>query len=86
MCEGCGSEWDGDYDRKYRAPGDSPDKCAAYEPGDRVWWWFDTGAMGARQVVMPVVRVNRLTVTLRNGYGELVRVRPEVIEGVVDWE
>lgn len=55
------------------------------KPGDRVWWWWETNLSPA-QVAVTVVRVNRKTVTVLNGWNEQIRVRHEVIEGLVDWE
>lgn len=64
----------------------TPEQAATLTPGERVYWWFDTGAcFGARQVPATVVRVNRLTVTVRNSYGEQVRVRHAVLRRV-DWD
>lgn len=53
------------------------------KPGDRAWRWFDAGAAsGAGQVVFTVVRVNRTTVTVRNGFDELVRIPRDDLEGI----
>jgi hypothetical protein len=64
----------------------TPEEVTGLAAGDRVYWWFDTGALGAQQVAATVVRVNRATVTVRNGFGELVRVRHAALAGRVDWE
>lgn len=61
------------------------EQIRALKPGDRVWWWFDTG-IGATQVPFTVVRVNSRTVTVLNGWDEHIRVSHETIEGLVDWE
>jgi hypothetical protein len=53
-------------------------------PGLRVFFWWDTGAMGPTQIICEVVRVNRVTVDVRNRYGEIQRARIESIAGI--WE
>ena len=63
------------------------DEVRALRPGDRVFHWWDTGAFGATQMPMTVVRVNRTTVTVRaDNSGEVRRVPFEAIDGCVDWE
>lgn len=57
-----------------------------FKPGDQIYFWFDTGAFGARQSVMTVVRVNPKTVTVKNGYDETYRLPYHKIAGHVDWE
>lgn len=59
---------------------------STYNPGDRVYWWFDTGAMGPKQVAVTVVRVNRKTITVLNNWDEHVRIPQAMIEGLVDWD
>ena len=39
-------------------------EAQALKPGDRIYKWWDSGAMGAQQMSMRVVRVNRTTVTV----------------------
>ncbi len=43
--------------------------------GDRVYRWWDTGAMGCDMQVLTVVRVNRMTVTVRTSQGSQFRLR-----------
>lgn len=52
-----------------------------YKPGDRVYRWWDTGALGVSLQPLTVVRVNRKTITVRTDEGTVGRLRPEDIQG-----
>lgn len=56
-----------------------------FQPGDKLWYWFDTG-MGAKQVVVTLIRENRNTYTVLNSWDEKVLVAKARIEGKVDWD
>jgi hypothetical protein len=42
----------------------SDEEIETLAPGERVYSYWDTGALGASAMIMTVVRVNRLTVTV----------------------
>lgn len=52
-----------------------------YEPGDRVYRYWDSVALGMEVQPLTVVRVNRLSVTVRTDQGSTFRLAPEAIEG-----
>ena len=55
--------------------------AAAYKPGDRVYrWWYSFPDQADAQP-LTVVRVNRLTVTVRTDAGSVFRIKPHQIEG-----
>lgn len=54
-------------------------------PGDRVYRYWDTGAFGVDLQPLTVVRVNRVTVTVRTDQGGQFRCSPDMIEGHVHW-
>lgn len=58
----------------------------AYEPGDRVYRWWDSGAFGSYPQPLTVVRVNRATVTVDTDDGGRFRIRPDLIAGRVHWD
>lgn len=65
------------------------EEVAALRPGDRVYWWFDTGAGktgGPVQVSFTVVKVCPRTVRVRNIWDEEFYVQHHKIDGIVDWE
>jgi len=45
-----------------------------YAPGDRIYRWWDSGAMGAELQALTVVRSNRLTVTVDTDHGGRFRL------------
>lgn len=51
--------------------------------GDVLWYWFDTGAMGASMVFVKVIRVNRVTFTVENEWGDRWRSEPHKFDGKV---
>lgn len=55
-------------------------------PNDRVYRWWDSGAFGAQIQALTVVRVNRVTVTVRTDAGNTFRLSPADVAGRVDWE
>lgn len=57
-----------------------------YKPGDRVYRWWETG-IGADQQALTIVRVNRLTYTVRTDQGSVFRLPKQGhIVGLVDWD
>ena len=50
-------------------------KRADLAAGDRVARWWDSGAFGADLQPLTVVRVNRVTATVRTDQGGMFRVR-----------
>lgn len=54
--------------------------------GDRIYRWWDSGALGADQQALTVVRVNKVTVTVATDQGNRFRLAPADIVGFVDWE
>jgi hypothetical protein len=64
----------------------SPKTVEALTAGDRVYRWWDTGAFGPSPQPLTVVRVNRLTVTVRTDEGGTFRLPYKDIAGLVDWE
>lgn len=55
-----------------------------YRTGDRVWVWHDGGAFGSERVEFDVVRVNRVSLTVRNRFDEVFRLPLHRIEGRVE--
>lgn len=64
-------------------PATSTEWISRVKPGDRVWAWWDTGAMGSDQMIRTVIRVNRKTLTI-DSHGKPRRVPFEFFEGI--WE
>jgi hypothetical protein len=56
-----------------------------WAPGDRVWRWWDAGYKLDPQV-LTVVRVNRLTITVRTDQGGVFRLPPQDLVGRWDDE
>jgi len=57
-----------------------------FSKGERVYIWWDTGALGAEQWCGTVIRVNRVTVTVQMDHREKPqRVNPEELH-LVDWD
>lgn len=52
-----------------------------YKAGDRVYRYWDSGAMGAEMQPLTVVRVNRVTVTVRTDQDSTFRINPGDIVG-----
>lgn len=52
-----------------------------YKSGDRVYRWWDSGISVDPQL-LTVVRVNRVTITVRTDYGDTFRMRPQDIVGI----
>jgi hypothetical protein len=52
-----------------------------YQPGDRVWRWWDSGAFGSSPQPLTVIRVNARTVTVATDEGARFRVAPNQLEG-----
>ena len=57
------------------------DAVNAYKVGDRVFRWWDSGAFGAQLQPLTIVRVNRVTVTVRTDHGSTFRMPPGLIAG-----
>lgn len=55
-----------------------------YQPGDRVYRWWDSGALGMQQQPPTVVRVNRVTVTVRTDRGSTFRLPVADVVGRYD--
>lgn len=52
-----------------------------FEPGDRVYRWWNSGAFGYEIQPLTVIRLNRLTVTVRTDVGNTFRIPYEDIVG-----
>lgn len=50
-------------------------------PGDRVWRWVWTGGQDQEPQPLTVVRVNRVTVTVRTDQGSTFRLDPHLLKG-----
>lgn len=55
-------------------------------PNDRVYRWVWVGGRDWDIQTLTVVRVNRLTVTVRTDQGSTMRINPNDLRGFVDWE
>jgi hypothetical protein len=55
---------------------------AEVAPGDKVWTWWDTGAMGPDQMVATVIRVNKKTLTIEDQHGDVQRVPFSAFVGI----
>lgn len=55
------------------------------EPGDLVYRWWDAGIKMEIQPLQ-VIRVNRVTITVRTQYGNVFRLPYASVEGRVDWD
>jgi hypothetical protein len=65
-------------------PGSKPELIASLQPGERVYRWWDDGWHGSVQP-LTVIRVNRMTVTVRTDEGSSFRLPHADVEGRVDW-
>ena len=52
-----------------------------YEPGDRIWRWYDSG-IGCEPQVLTVVRMNKVTATVADRYGIAFRLPLAQVEGL----
>lgn len=57
-----------------------------FKVGERVYRWWDSGALGSEQQELLVCRVNRITYTVQTKQGSVFRVPHSEIVGLVDWE
>ncbi len=60
-----------------------PTQITDYQPKDRVYRYWDTGASGMQPQHLTVVRINRITVTVRTDQGNEFRMNPADIAGYV---
>lgn len=56
------------------------------QAGDRVYRWVWTGGDDADLQTLTVIRVNRVTVTVKTDAGTVLRIPPRDITGRVDWD
>ena len=57
---------------------------SAVAVGQRVWFWWDSGACGVAQCVCEVVRVHRKTIDVRMPSGDVRRAYADMFRPV-DW-
>lgn len=58
---------------------------ADLSPGDRVARWWDSGAFGMELMPLTIVRVNRVTATVRTDQGDEGRIKFDDLVSHIDF-
>jgi inosine-uridine nucleoside N-ribohydrolase len=65
--------------------GERAEAATIWTAGDRVYRYWDTVAFGVSMQPLTVVRVNRVSVTVRTDQGSTFRMNPADIAGRYEW-